>query len=72
MPLWPWLANFQGEPNVVPLLLNCVGSIFIANGWPCSAVQERLGIERIHLRRPAVHVEEDDVAWPAADGAAAR
>ena len=32
-----------GLPSVLPLLLNCVGSIFIANGWPCSRFSRGLG-----------------------------
>src|SRR5438067_1560622 len=42
-PLWPWLANFHGLPSVAPLLLNCVGSIFIENGLPFSCVSRGLG-----------------------------
>ena len=55
--------NFHGDCSVVPLLLNCVGSIFIPNGWPFSR-QPRLRVERVDLRRAAVHVEEDDAAGP--------
>ncbi len=42
-PLWPCWLNFQGQARVLPLLLNCVGSIFILNGWPCSAMSRGLG-----------------------------
>ena len=36
IPLCPWFLNAQGLPNVLPLLLNWVGSIFILNGCPLS------------------------------------
>ena len=56
-----WL-NFQGEPRVLPLLLNWVGSIFILKGWPCSLVRRGLGSKESIGGDAAVHVEEDDVA----------
>src|SRR4051812_1601842 len=43
MPLRPYWRNFHGQPSVLPLLLYCVGSIFILNGWPCSFVSSGLG-----------------------------
>ena len=33
----------QGDFITLPLLLNCVGSIFILNGWPCSACRRGFG-----------------------------
>ena len=43
VPLWPWGENFHGLPSVLPLLLNCVGSIFMANGLPFCSVNSGLG-----------------------------
>src|SRR5262249_42873638 len=37
---------------------------FHLDGFAVLAVEARLGIERIHLRRPAIHVQEDDTGCP--------
>ena len=61
MPLWPYLLELpRATASVLPTLLNCVGSTFIVIGLPCYFVQARLGVERVDLRRAAVHEQEDD------------
>ena len=47
----------------MPTLLNCVGSTLndLVRVLAVILVEPRLGIERVDLRRPAVHVQEDDV-----------
>ena len=43
MPLSPYCLNFQGLASVLPMLLNCVFSIFIPNGLPFSASSRGFG-----------------------------
>ena len=63
-PLWPCCLNFHGDAITLPTLLNCVGSTLKTECGSLAVilVEQRLVVERIHLRRPAVHVQEDDTA----------
>ena len=62
LPVACW--NFQGDLSVLPMLLNCVGSHLHLERLAVLPVEPRLGVERVDLRRPAVHVEKDDVFGP--------
>ena len=73
MPLVPAGRNFHGRGRAsLPLLLNCVGSVFILNGWPFSRSSSGLGSNVSTCDGPALHEQEDDAPGPRPGSAAAR
>ena len=60
IPLSPYRRNFHGQPSTLPTLLNCVGWVLTLIGLAVFAVEARLGVERVDLRRSAIHEQEDD------------
>ena len=61
MPLWPYWRNFHGRLEHVADVVELRGLDLHLDRLAVLAVEPRLGIERIDLRRPAVHEQEDDV-----------
>ena len=60
MPLWPYLRNLNGEGSAAPVWP--LGRQ-VAAGQRLAGVlgERRLGVERVDVRRPAVHEQVDDV-----------
>ena len=59
MPLWPYFWNLNGDGKRGPGL--ALGrQVPPGSGWPAYFVERRLGVERIDVRRPAVHEQVDD------------
>ena len=55
----PYFWNANGEPSTLSLILKTVVGGLNGSGWPLSLLQPRLRIERVHLRRAAIHEQED-------------
>ena len=60
MPLWPYLLERNGDARAAPVWRSVVrlpaGSV-----CPSYFCEQRLGVERVDLRRPAVEIDVDDV-----------
>ncbi len=65
MPVWPCLRYLNGEGSILPSRrLQAVGFARIRARLAVVLVQVRLGVERVDVRRPAVHEQEDDALGP--------
>ena len=64
MPLSPCCVNFQGDLSRLPVAANCTRGLANGSGLPSSRVKQRLGVERVDVRRPALHEQEDDPLGP--------
>ena len=60
MPLWPYCWNFHGTAERVADVVELRRLDLHRERLAVLLVQPRLGVERVHLRRPAVHEQEDD------------
>ena len=63
MPLWPYLRNLNGEPHRRAGLA-FGAEVRLGSGLPWYFVEHRLGVERVDVRRPAVHEQVDDLLGP--------
>ena len=63
MPLCPYLRNVNGEPIAAPVLRS-VRRLGPGSGLPWYFVEQGLGIERVDVRRAAVHEQVDDLLGP--------
>ena len=81
MPLWPYFLNLNGDRIRLPVLRSCSRNL-AGQRLAVVLLQHRLGVEGVHLRRAAVHEQENDVlglgleignagAWDALDAGVA-
>ena len=60
MPLWPYFWNLNGDRIAAPVFRS-VRRLPRRQRLAVVLVEHRLGVERVDLRRPAVHEQVDDV-----------
>ena len=71
MPLWPVRAGRERRGHEPPAVGPLRWPTAIAWGrWPAYFAEHGLGIERVDVRRPAVHEQEDDPLRPGGESAA--
>ena len=70
-PLWPYCLNFHGDFSSLPGLGELHARLREGVRLAVVALEQRLGVERVDVRRPALHEEEDDALRPRARNAAA-
>ena len=66
MPLWPYFLNRNGERHGRAGL--ALGGQIGRHRLAVVAVEHRLGVERVDVRRPAVHEQVDDPLGPRRSG----
>ena len=65
MPAWPCLRCLYGEGRIFPSRrLRPLAFTKLGHALAGVFVQRRLGVERVDVRRPAVHEQEDEVLGP--------
>ena len=68
---WPCWRNWNGEASSLPVCVWKWTSSLPGYGLPCRLRQLGLGVEQVHLARPAVLEQADDGLRPRPGGAAA-
>ena len=66
----PCFANLNGDGSRLPVFVRSSCGISNGSGLPLSLVEPRLGVERVDVRRPARHEQEDDPLRPRREHAA--
>ena len=72
IPLSPYCWNFQGEPSSFPVSANWTRGFANGKRLAVVALEQRLVVERIDVRRPPLHEQEDDPLGPGGEVRRAR